>query len=179
MAPQKFRNYGIAGWFYKTVRCHSFWTPTIVFIRLRFCWITITLRSVADIKPCGRDSLERTKKVNSLFFLQNGCLSIITLLRGPKIIIWSHALCQMHHPFGQSVMRQELIIRSLLGTMTMSDSSSVWDKVLEPSKGDLLLQISGWRCELSNVFSTLYYEPNIFCYSINISTFKYTPNLNI
>ena len=34
-----------------------------------------------------------------MFFAQNGCLTIITLLRVPKIIIWSHVLCQLHHPF--------------------------------------------------------------------------------
>ena len=41
-----------------------------------------------------------TKSVNSACFLaQNDCLTIITLLRGPNIIIWSHVLCQVHHPF--------------------------------------------------------------------------------
>ena len=40
------------------------------------------------------------KSLNSAhFFAQNGCLTIITLLRGPPIIIWSHVLCQVHHPF--------------------------------------------------------------------------------
>ena len=34
-----------------------------------------------------------------MFSAQNGCLTIITLLRGPKIIIWSHVFCQVHHPF--------------------------------------------------------------------------------
>ena len=34
-----------------------------------------------------------------MFFAQNGCLTIITLLRGPKIIIWRHVLSQVHHPF--------------------------------------------------------------------------------
>ena len=33
IAPQVFRNYGTAHWFYGTVRCHSFWTPAVVLNR--------------------------------------------------------------------------------------------------------------------------------------------------
>ena len=33
IAPQVFRNYGTARWFYRTVRCHSFWTPAVVLNR--------------------------------------------------------------------------------------------------------------------------------------------------
>ena len=40
-----------------------------------------------------------------LFFAQNGCLTIITLLRGLKIIIWGHVLCQGLHPFKDSETR--------------------------------------------------------------------------
>ena len=34
-----------------------------------------------------------------MVFAQNRCLTTITLLRGPNMIIWSHVLCQVHHPF--------------------------------------------------------------------------------
>ena len=33
IAPQVFRNYGTARWFYRTMRCHSFWTPAVVLNR--------------------------------------------------------------------------------------------------------------------------------------------------
>ena len=42
-----------------------------------------------------------------MFFAQNGCLTIITLLRGPNIIIWSHVLCQVHHPFKRNSLATE------------------------------------------------------------------------
>ena len=55
MALQVFRNYGTAGWFFKSVGCHSFWTPALVVYCLQFCITTITLRSVVNIEPRGRD----------------------------------------------------------------------------------------------------------------------------
>ena len=88
-----FRNYGTTGWFYKTVRCHSFWTPAVVLYHLRFSSITITLRSVANIEPRGGTNFRTQKFEFCIFFALNCCLTIITLLRGPKIIIWRHVKC--------------------------------------------------------------------------------------
>ena len=100
IAPQVFRNYGTARWFYRTVRCHSFWTPAVVLNHCavlldhnntRFSWKYRTARAGLN--------LAHKKCEVFMFFAQNGCLTIITLLRGPNINIWSHVLCQVHHPF--------------------------------------------------------------------------------
>ena len=83
------RNYGTTRWFYKTVWCHSFSHLWRCYIFVQICWITIRTKF-------------STKKVWSLhvfFERKKSCLTIITLLRGPKIIIWTHVLCQVHHPF--------------------------------------------------------------------------------
>ena len=64
MAPQVFRNYVTARSFYRAVWCQSFWTPAVVLICLRFCRITITLSSVANIEP-----REHTTSVNSACFV--------------------------------------------------------------------------------------------------------------
>ena len=64
IAPQVFWNYGTARWFYRTVQCLSFWTPAVV---LNCCAVPLDH--------------------NNARFTQNGCLTIIILLRGPNIII--------------------------------------------------------------------------------------------
>ena len=43
-----------------------------------------------------------------IFCAWNVCLTIITYLRGPTIIIWSHALCQVHHPFKPNMILLKL-----------------------------------------------------------------------
>ena len=74
IALQVFRIYGTASWFYDQVS-----------------WKYGTARAGLNFA--------QTKCKFCSFFAQNSCLTIITLLRGPNIIIWSHVLCQVHHPF--------------------------------------------------------------------------------
>ena len=101
-APQVFRNYRTARWFYRTVRCHNYWTPAVV---LNCCAVLL------DYNNARFSCKYRTARAGQnlahkmceffMFFAQNGCLNIITLLRGPNIIIWSHVLCQVHHSFNE------------------------------------------------------------------------------
>ena len=55
IAPQVFRNHSTAHWFYRTVQCHSFWTPAVVLNRCAVLLDQITLGSVANIELCGWD----------------------------------------------------------------------------------------------------------------------------
>ena len=109
MPPQLFTNYSTAGlqklwhhthWFYRIMRCHSFCIPAVV---LNHCavlvdhnnaWFSCKYRTVR----AGLNFAHKKCEV-WIFFAQTGCLTINTLLRGPNIIIWSHVLCQVHHPF--------------------------------------------------------------------------------
>ena len=113
IAPQVFRNYGAAHWFYRTVRCYSFWTPAVVLNRCAVLLDHNTTR-FSCIYRTARAGLNFAHKKCEvcMFFAQNGCLTIITLLRGPNIIIWSHVLCQVHHPFKQISRHKERLAKS-------------------------------------------------------------------
>ena len=106
IAPQVFRNYGTACWFYRTVRCHSFWTPAVVLNRCAVLLDHNTAWFSCKYTTVGAGlNFEHKKCEVCMFFAQNGFLTIITLLRGPNIIIWSHVLCQVHHPF-KNIIKQ-------------------------------------------------------------------------
>ena len=100
IAAQVFRNYGTASWFYRTVRCYSFWTPAVVLNRCAVlldhnnAWFSCKYRTAR----AGLNFAHKKCEV-CMFFAQNGRLTIITLLRGPNFIIRSRVLCQVHHPF--------------------------------------------------------------------------------
>ena len=99
MVTQVFRNYGTTRLFYRTMRCHSFWTPVLVLNR---CVVLLDHNnarfSCKHRTPREGLNFAHKKFEVCMFFAQNGCWTIITLLREPKIIIWSHVLCQVYHP---------------------------------------------------------------------------------
>ena len=100
IAPQVFGNYGTAHWFYRTVRCHSFWTPAVVLNRCAVLLDHNNARFSCKYRTARAGLNFAHKKCEvCMFFAQSGCLTINTLLRGPNIIIWSHVLCPVHHPF--------------------------------------------------------------------------------
>ena len=97
IAPQVFRNYSTALWFYQTVRCHSFWTPAVV---LNHCAVLLdhnNARFSCKYRTARAGLNFAHEKCEAyMIYAQNVCLTIITLLKGPNIIIWSHGLCQVH-----------------------------------------------------------------------------------
>ena len=118
IAPQVFRNYGTARWIYRTMRCHSFWTPALV---LNCCAVLLdhnNARFSCKYKTAraGLNFAHKKCEFCMFFFAQNGCLIIITLLRGPNIIIWSPVLCQVHHPFNARTETKP-VPESLLGKL--------------------------------------------------------------
>ena len=78
------------------LRWHSFWIPAVVLNR---CAVLLDHNNAQVSWKYGtvRAGLNVAHKKCEffMFFVQNGCPTIITLLRGPNIIIWS----QVHHPF--------------------------------------------------------------------------------
>ena len=101
IAPQVFRNCGNTRWFYRTVQCHSFWTPAVVLNRCVVLLDHNNARFSCKYRTAwaGLNFAHKKCEVCIFFFAQNGCLTIITLLREPNIIIWSHVLCEVYHPF--------------------------------------------------------------------------------
>ena len=79
---------------------HSFCAPAVV---LNCCAVLLDHNNAQVSWKYGTaragQNFAHTKCKFCIFFAQNICLTIITLLRGPNIIIWSHVLCQVHHPF--------------------------------------------------------------------------------
>ena len=100
IAPQVLRNYGSARWFYRPMWCHSFWTPAVVLNRCAVLLDHDNARFSCKYRTAlaGLNFSHKTCEV-CILFAQNGCLTIINLLRGSNIIIWSHVLCQAHYPF--------------------------------------------------------------------------------
>ena len=82
------------------MRWHSFCTPAVVLNR---CAVLLDHNNAQVSWKYGtaRAGLNFALKKYKfcMVFAQNSCLTTITLLRGPNIIIWSHVLCQVHHPF--------------------------------------------------------------------------------
>ena len=82
------------------MRWHSFWTPAVVLNR---CAVLLDHNNAQVSWKYGTARAELNfahKRCKfCMAFAQNSCLTTITLLRGPNIIVWSHVLCQVHHPF--------------------------------------------------------------------------------
>ena len=100
MAPHGFVKPACGAIVSEDLRGLSFWTPAVV---LTFCCSVGSLYRSGQSQIYNRACWTKfsTQKMWILHFFvvaQNGCLIIITLLRGPKIIIWSCVLCQVHHP---------------------------------------------------------------------------------
>ena len=105
IAPQVFRKYGTVRWFYRTVRCHSFWTPAVVLNRCAVPLNHNNARFSCKYRTARAGLNLAHKKVWSLHVFCTKWLSDHHhLTQGPKIIIWSHVLCQVHHPFNYTVV---------------------------------------------------------------------------